>query len=98
MGKLYSLYVEYFAKNQIETVKKHCYVYIVNHEFNIDFLKPKKDRCDTCEENVLIQKEGTKIGEQQKIRFENHLQGKRSAKIVRDLDRDNDDERTALMF
>lgn len=97
MGKLYRLYVEYCNENQIEPVKKHCYVYIFNYEFNIDFLKPKKDRCDTCEEYLLIQKGGTEIAEQQKMRFENHLQGKRSAKIVRDLDRKNEDEQTAIV-
>lgn len=97
IGKLYNLYVEFCTENQIEPVKKHCYVYIFNYEFNIDFLKPKKDRCDACEEYLLIQKGGTEITEQQKIRFEKHLQGKTSAKTVRDVDRKNEDERTAIV-
>jgi hypothetical protein len=30
-------------------VEEHVYRDIFNHEFNLEFYKPKQDRCDKCE-------------------------------------------------
>ncbi|KAF2902585.1 hypothetical protein ILUMI_03601 [Ignelater luminosus] len=44
MTKLYELYLEYCEAKSIESVKLHYYRNIFSYQFDIDFIKPKKDR------------------------------------------------------
>lgn len=95
MNKLYSLYTEFCAEKQVDPVKIHTYRYIFNYEYNIDFLKPKKDRCDVCEEYRL--KEKTGINDAERCILERHIRGKQAAKRNRDLDRNSEDQQTAII-
>ena len=55
------------------------YRYIFNTEFNIEFQKPKKDRCDLCEENRIrkANNQGTSDFEE---KYEKHMASKLAAK------------------
>ncbi|KAF2889764.1 hypothetical protein ILUMI_16409 [Ignelater luminosus] len=59
------------------------------------YFHPKKDRCDVCEEYRL--KEKTGMGDDERNVRQKHVQGKISAKLNRDLERQNDDEQTAII-
>ena len=60
LSQLYAKYVESCAerssaaeadadRERFIPVKQHVYRQIFNYEFNLEFHKPKQDRCDTCE-------------------------------------------------
>ncbi|CAH0546662.1 unnamed protein product [Brassicogethes aeneus] len=95
MNRLYSLYSKFCADKQIVPVKKHIYRNIFNYEYNISFLKPKKDRCDLCEEHRLKEKAGMSTDEQSC--WEKHERGKQAAKQNRDLDRRSEAKETAII-
>lgn len=94
LNRLYLLYTEFCIEKQIEPVKIHIYRNIFNTEFNIEFLKPKKDRCDVCEEYRLRK---NNINDNERDTFERHLHGKQTSKENRDLDRRNEDAQTAIV-
>lgn len=50
LQKMYELYQTHCEENEIAPGKLHVYRDIFNHEFNIEFQKPKKDLCDLCYE------------------------------------------------
>lgn len=81
-------------EKNITPVKKRCYKNIFNFEFNIEFLKPKSDRCDVCEEYRILKSGGNlaAIGEE---KFQKHSKSKELCKIERDKDRQNTTEETA---
>lgn len=97
MNRLYSLYTEFCAEKGVEPVKKHIYSNIFNYEYNIEFLKPKKDRCDVCEEHRLKGKSGILSSDEQRS-WEKHELGKQAAKQNRDVDRRcSEDQETAII-
>ena len=49
ISKMYDLYKKKCLRNGDEPVKESFYRYTFNNEYNIDFHKPKTDRCDFCE-------------------------------------------------
>ena len=49
ISKMYDLYKEKFVGVDDVPVKESYYRFIFNNEYNIDFHKPKTDRCDLCE-------------------------------------------------
>ncbi|KAJ8964765.1 hypothetical protein NQ314_004656 [Rhamnusium bicolor] len=51
--KMYDLYLEECNEQQKEPQKICLYRRIFNYEFNLEFLKPKTDRCDIYEEHRL---------------------------------------------
>jgi len=53
--------------------------FIFNYELNLEFHKPKQDRCDTCE--VYKMKKDDE-------RYQRHVQGKQATKAERDRDRE----------
>ena len=48
--KMYNMYKEHCASNDIFPQKRHLYSSIFNYEFNLGFHVPRKDMCDLCEE------------------------------------------------
>lgn len=76
MYRLYSASVE-------NPVKESLYRHIFNHEFNLEFFKPKKDRCDTCE----AFKCNLEPSQAETERFNLHKTEKDAVKLVRDKDR-----------
>ena len=66
---LYEKYVEDCQQTDLVPAKLHMYRDVFNHEYNIDFVKPKKDRCDTCEAAKVDCSEGPKP------QFAEHLRG-----------------------
>lgn len=49
VSKMYQLYHQQETKNRNQPVQEWKYRDIFNHDFNLAFHKPKKDRCDRCE-------------------------------------------------
>jgi len=81
--KLYELYKEK-CENSVPpkiAVKISFYRNIFNTEFNIEFVKPKKDLCDICEKNIS--------NNSNDLNYQNHLQLKNSIRIDRNKDREN---------
>ncbi len=83
--KIYDLYEEKCLKSTPPKipVKVSFYRHIFNTEFNIDFIKPKNDRCDICEKN--------KTDANNDNNYENHLLLKNSVRTDRNNDRKNED-------
>lgn len=77
---MYKLYLEIYSENP---VKFNIYRKIFNTEYNIAFHKPKKDRCDFCEE---IKQKSTLTDEEQ-IKYKDHMNRKIECKEERDKDR-----------
>ncbi len=84
LSKMYKLYEEKCLKAQKITVKISMYRQIFNFEFNLDFIKPKNDKCDTCER--------FKIANSNDIEYRNHLQLKEVIRIDRNIDRNCNDK------
>lgn len=94
-SRLYDLYKDWCNEKNITPVKKSCYRNIFNYEFNIEFLKPKSDRCDVCEEYRILKNSGNLTTEEEK--FRKHFKSKEMCKIARDKDRQHTDEKTAVI-
>ncbi|XP_055956008.1 uncharacterized protein LOC130012334 [Patella vulgata] len=90
---LYEMYKEYCNDRTIVPVQEHMYRHIYNYEYNIEFLKPKKDRCDKCEEF----RNNADASDEEKEKFEEHLRMKTETKVERDNDRVNK-ERAIICF
>ena len=54
MQILYEQYVAQSEASDTQPAKKHLYREAFNTEYNTEFNKPKKDRCDICEAGKLI--------------------------------------------
>ncbi|KAK0042379.1 hypothetical protein Bpfe_028183, partial [Biomphalaria pfeifferi] len=67
-----------------QPAKEHLYRYIFNHEYNIEFHKPKKDRCNICEEAKF----NTKPNIDDKEKYAKHMHGKEESHKERTIDRE----------
>lgn len=72
INKMYDLYIEYCRENQIDPQSASLYRHIFNYEFNLDFLKPKSDRCDFCEQYKLAQREN-RLSEELELSNTQHI-------------------------
>lgn len=86
LAKMYSLYAEKCTKENVKPEKIHLYRHIFNHDFNIGFYIPKKDRCDLCEQ-YKSQEECNQVDESLKLKYQKHLQDKTDTKTRRDAHR-----------
>ena len=85
INQMYNLYKESCQSRGLVPEKEHVYRRIFNHNFNIGFYVPKKDRCDTCEEERLSNEvDGLE-------KFAHHKADKERTKIERDIDRSEKD-------
>lgn len=80
LAEMYRLYKETNTENP---VTESLYRSIFNSEFNLDFHKPKKDRCDTCE----AFKANLNPSPEEVQRYDNHQKEKDVVKTMRDGDR-----------
>ena len=92
MTILYEKYVEDCKLRNEEPAKIHLYRDVFNHEYNIDFVKPNKDRCDMCEREKLRTVSGPE--EDKQLRFSQHIRGKTEAHNERNKDRSNSNQCT----
>ena len=51
LTKMYDLY----KVTDENPVKENIYRKVFNEEFNLPFIKPRKDRCDECEEYKILE-------------------------------------------
>ena len=68
LTKVYDLY----KVTDESSVKENIYRKVFNEEFNLSFFKPKKDRCDECEEYKILEQPS----EERKYQQELHIQRK----------------------
>jgi len=88
MRVLYEKYVEHCSQTEQIPAKEHTYRHIFNHEYNIEFQKPKKDRCDICEA-MKFNKEPTADETQQ---YAMHIDKKKESHEERNRDRESVDK------
>ena len=93
IGRMYDLYKIYCDENVSPPAKEHMYRYIFNHEFNIEFQKPKKDLCDTCYEYRNI----VNASNEQTDSYNKHIKSRNDTKTECENDRQNVDSKTAIV-
>jgi hypothetical protein len=81
--QMYRLYLESEFVIDGKPVKSSKYREVFNTEFNLGFYKPKKDRCDHCEEFKNLRQPT----ESQQSEYEAHVNRKVLGKLERDKDR-----------
>ena len=93
LNKMYELYSTYCKEKNIAPVKKHMYRFIFEHDFNIEFQKPKTDLCDTCYEyhNVV------NPTEEQTQKFSKHVMLKNGYRAEREKDHKLKDKNVAVV-
>ena len=90
LAKLYDMYSIWCREQGKSPVKKHMYVTIFNTDFNIAFVKPKKDRCDLCEKFRLSASENNLTDEEKHI-YETHRASVQSSREEKQKDKDKAD-------
>lgn len=80
---LYEEYTKKCLEGDQQPAKEHMYRTIFNHEYNIEFHQPKKDRCDTCE----IFKMNRNPSEEEALMNAAHLTSKSKTREERAKDR-----------
>ncbi|KAJ8914063.1 hypothetical protein NQ315_017584 [Exocentrus adspersus] len=77
-------------EDDIPPVKESMYRYIFCTEFNIDFHKPKSDRCAVCEKVDVAKREGVHVNEVDLEQYKKHIQDKKEMREERQNDREGD--------
>lgn len=83
VDKMYRMYRDDYANENVPPVKLHKYRDIFNKQFNLSFSPPVKDRCDFCEQ-FRVQ---TEPSDADTLKYNKHCQQKISTKQERDSDR-----------
>ncbi|CAH0545868.1 unnamed protein product, partial [Brassicogethes aeneus] len=84
--KMYDLYVEKCNNEQIEPKKLSLYRHIFNYNFNLEFLQPKTDRCDVCEDYNLAKKE-KRVDDKKESDYKSHIDKKNWMRQKRENDK-----------
>jgi hypothetical protein len=87
LQKMYDMYIALCSENETVAVKLHAYRDIFNTHFNLSFVKPKKDRCDLCEEFVCAQKNDS-MTERLNTSQNSHITSKDATMKERKIDRE----------
>lgn len=85
---MYEMYTEKCQQNGQSPLKISMYRKIFKEDFNICFQKPRKDRCDICEEMKIVSEKGENSELYEK--YEKHQEDKCQTKLERDSDRSSD--------
>lgn len=96
LSEMYRMYLTFCSNNAIQPVKKHTYKDIINYDFNIGFISPKKDQCAICKHyNYSFIK-----SEDLTNTFEKHIKSKQDARneIVKDTSEIKTNSDTELYF
>ncbi|CAH1109932.1 unnamed protein product [Psylliodes chrysocephalus] len=85
VSKMYSLYEEHCKDNNIKKIAtESMYRRIFSEEFNISFVKPKKDLCDICYAyDISTTEEKEKLEEEYFL----HRENRTKARKIKDLDK-----------
>ncbi|GFO25501.1 tRNA uridine 5-carboxymethylaminomethyl modification enzyme mnmg [Plakobranchus ocellatus] len=90
ISKLYDMYVKWCEERGAEVVRKHMYTSIFNQEYNISFVKPKKDRCDMCEKFRLKGKEKS-LNEEDRQLYHAHRVAVENSRVEKKKDKETED-------
>lgn len=88
MNRMYDLYVDSCKEEKVQPVKLSMYRAIFNNEYNLDFLAPKSDRCDLCEEFKMAKKEN-RAKEDLTLKYNTHLAETNAMREERNKDRES---------
>lgn len=88
ISKMYRMYRDMCVSNEVEPQTECIYRKILKTDFNLGFFKPKKDRCDTCEEFKVSQPQVPIL----KTKYDAHVADKHSTREERKTDRENTDD------
>lgn len=91
LQKMYRMYKSMCEEKNKAPVKLSMYRFVFNTEFNIEFQKPKKDRCDLCEENKMRKANNQGICSDFQEKYEKHMASKLATKEERAKDRSGQD-------
>lgn len=94
--KMYDLYVDLCNEQQITPQKVSLYRHIFNFNFNLEFLQPKTDRCDICEEYRLAKKE-KRVNQEMDLEYQSHISRKMIMRGEREKDRENKNPNCAVV-
>lgn len=86
--KLYEMYLEYANEKEKSPVSFCIYRKIFCNCFNIAFHKPRKDRCDTCEE-MKVKKDENRVDEEEERAYINHLNEKEYMRKEKEKDKES---------
>jgi len=90
--KMYRMYVDMTlcSSEGVQPQNEWTYRKVIVQDFNIGFFKPKKDRCDTCEEYRAV--ETINIPPILRTKYDDHIADKQHTREERDSDRDHSAE------
>ncbi|GFO14238.1 7-cyano-7-deazaguanine tRNA-ribosyltransferase [Plakobranchus ocellatus] len=90
ISKLYDMCVKWCEERSAEVVRKHMYTSIFNQEYNISFVKPKKDMCDMCEKFRLKEKEKS-LNEEDRQLYHAHRLAVENSRVEKKKDKETED-------
>ena len=93
---MYELYKQQCSEKDIEPVKSSYYRHIFVSEFNLDFHRPKKERCDVCEAYKVKAEEGALTDEDKRMK-EEHDGKKQAMRDERKQDRELKEKNVAVV-
>lgn len=94
--KMYRDYYDLYQNDDSPPCKESFYRFIFTNEFNLDFLMPKSDRCEVCEEKRLAEKE-KRLTEELKQKYEEHERKKKLAREEKEKDKSQTDKNTVIL-
>ena len=92
LNKMHEMYGARCTEMNTEPVKYSYYRYIFNSQFNIDFHKPKSDRCDRCEAYKVAKSQSVTISEEDEAVCAHHIAEKSFMRNDRNVDRKDKDK------
>ena len=90
---MYRLYTEKCVADGMNPQTLNFYRNTFNNEFNCRFQKPKKDRCDICEEHKQL----TETVHLLETKYKEHIRDKESTAAERDADIKNTNEHEVVV-
>ena len=78
--KMYNMYEQHCASNDILPQERYLYSSIFNYEFNLGFHVPRKDMCDLCEE-YKAQSSNSMVSDELEVKYNDHIEGKNAKKL-----------------
>ena len=101
LGKMYQLYCEHCAENNVECVKEWCYRRVFNTDFNLSFHHPRSDTCNKCDmlHNLITYESDVEKKQELQFQMELHQRKAELARHIKQADMNKHDESScALSF
>ncbi|XP_046684392.1 uncharacterized protein LOC124370146 [Homalodisca vitripennis] len=90
ISRMFDMYLEHCKELKVKPLSISMYRSIFNNEYNLDFLLPKSDRCDLCEEYSMSLKEN-RMTEELAAKYDDHMFNKTFMRNERKKDRESNE-------